>query len=549
MGRWTKGIASHWIFERAAQASALVRALNSKDALGFGPQFEERGGDFDKWLKYYFGDLLTLTSPKHQQDWIDLETAKRNERKRREWTCAFRGSSKSTIKAILAPLWRVCEKLEDYIVWVSCTELQAYSRRQAVMELLEDNPRLLTDYGDLRPDMGEKPWSRERAITRTRIYLESYGINSVPRGLLRASHRPSMIVMDDINSEDNQQTPLQRQKLLDKFDDVIMKLGPPDGSCNYIGVSTPNHSEGLESEIKKRGTWTYREYPGIICESTASELWDQWRMTYLDLRLGEERRDRARDFYLANRERMDKDSQVAWPEVASYYDYYVQRTENPGSFSKEIGLPLPIGLCPIDPEMQKLPVGDCSLFRIKGNHLIITRGPRVGDEIDLDECEDYGFLDPAVGEKPTADYAAIARICTDKHGYKYVLEIWCRVASKGEYLRAYLDMHKRRRFIMAGFESNGFQTYLKDEWDRIESEEYRQGVKMNIFKVRNIGKKLARMVSAIQTPMQNHHLAFNEFIVYSKPEVWTQFINLGTSENDDAPDSVASCLRMIDRYA
>jgi hypothetical protein len=549
MGRYEKGLGSHWILARQKRALPLLREATRKEGKGIGVDFEKRRRDFFQWCTYYFPDIFIHDPPPHQREWMEMQNLHRDERGQKFWTTAFRGSSKSTIWAILAPLYRICEGLETYIVWIGATEEQAYSRRQSVMDMLESNELLRQDYGELVPQIGEgKPWSRKKAVTRSGIYLESYGVTSTPRGLLRSGHRPSLIIMDDMNSEKNQSTVLQRAKLVGIMDDLILRLGAPDGSCNYWGISTPQHSEGIESQIKTRATWKYREYPGVTGEARNRELWDKWRWIYLDLRLGDDRKAKAEEFFLIHKEEMLAGASTAWPEMATYYDYYIERTEKPASFTKEIGLPLPIGLCPIDLENQKLPTDDCSLFRIKGNNIHITRGPRQGDIVSLDDCLDYGFLDPAVGEKPTGDFASIARISVDPYGYKYVTEIFCKVADKGMYLRAYLDMHKRRPFQIAGFEANGFQAYLKDEWEKIEAEEYKRGTKIPMYKVKNTGKKLPRMVSALQTPMINHHLAFNEFIVYSKPEVWTQFINLGTSDHDDAPDALASCLAMQVKY-
>jgi hypothetical protein len=543
------GFGYHPILDRVSDQSPLLKLIKDKKKPASSPEFADRVYSFKKWVYYYFPEIFVYQSPPHQQEWIDLEEEARDVRGRREWITAFRGSSKSTIKAVLVPLYRIVNQLETYVVWVGSTDEQAYSRRQSVMDYLENNYKLRRDYGNLVPNLKDnKPWSKKKAETITGIFLESYGVGSIPRGLLRGSIRPSLIIMDDVNSDKNQCTPLQRQKLLQIIDDVILRLGKPDGSCNYFGVSTPQHSEGIEAKIKARGSWKYREYPGVLSEGKNRELWGKWRLIYLDLRHGEARKDLALAFYLQNKKAMDEGAKVAWPDMATYYDYYIERTEKPGSFAKEIGLPMPIGLTPLDPERQKLPVETCSLFRVKNNKIHITRGPYEGDIVDLDECIDYGFLDPAVGETEEADYSAIARVSVDKFGRQFCTEIYCKVGDKGQYLRAYVEMHKQRPFIMCGFESNGFQRYLRDEWENIEATEYKLGVKMPIYNVKHVGQKLPRMISALQTPMVNHHLAINEYIVYSKPEVWTQFINLGSSDHDDAPDALSSCMIMAAKY-
>lgn len=539
----------HPLFKRQNQRDSVLvngKAYQPRQVKSFGREL--RSKDFGAWLKYHFSEVLTLEPPPHQKSWIENETAKRDVRGRHEWTCAFRGSSKSTIMAVLLCVWRICEKLENYIVWISYTQEESQSRKDQVMEILENHKTIIEDYGQLAPKKKMGAWSRRQAKTTSGIILANYGINSVPRGLLKSHKRPSLILNDDISGEKNQQTPLQREKLLNRFDDVILKLGPPDGSCNFICITTPNHPEGIESIIKNRASWIYKEWPGLLSESTSYELWDKFRRIYLDLKLGDTRIDTARTFYADNRTEMDIGAKVAWPEMRNhgYVDYYMQRLDKPGSFAKEIGLPPPIGFRPIDPASQKLNTETCQLFRISSGKIIITRGDRLGEEIDLDDIRDFGFLDPAVGEKKTGDFAAVVRVGVDRYGYKYLLSVWCEIANKSAYLDAIVDMQESRPFTLFGFEGNGFQRYLRDEWEAIEQKRL-SATKMDTMIIYNQEKKLPRIVSAIQAPMANHHLAINEHIYYSKPTVWSQFVNLGTADHEDAPDALASCLQMITR--
>lgn len=546
-----KSIGSHWKIKNTQLAHPAVSDLLEMKGTGGGEGFYERSIDFDAWLQYHFGKLLTLTPPAFQQEWIDEETQKRETRGRREWLCAFRGSAKTTIKGILMPLWRILEGLEHYVVWVSYTETQSYSRRHTVMDLIKRHESIINDYGQQAGSIDKLPWSRKQAITRSDIYLENYGIQSVPRGLLRNGKRPSLIILDDISIEKNQQTQLQRAKLSELINNVILKLGPADGSCNYICLSTPNHPEGIESEVKKQGSWQFREYPGLLAECVNGRYWDKWKKIYLDLRLRDERRTKAKEFYLKHQEKMDEGAKVAWPAMATYYDYQIEKLEKPGSFSKEIGLPFPIGFNPIDPFKQKLDTDNCALFRVRQNKIIITRGERLGEEIELSDIEDYGFLDPSVGEKITNDYAAIARVGIDSYGYKYLLELYCEITNKSRYLRHILEMNRRRPFTLFGFEGNGFQKYLSGEWEKIEVEAKRDGQrirKLDYTFVYHSTKKILRIISSLQAPFANGHLAINEYIVNNKPIVWSQFLSLGTAENDDAPDATAGAVELINRY-
>ncbi|HBF34314.1 TPA: hypothetical protein DDW35_07095, partial [Candidatus Sumerlaeota bacterium] len=74
-----------------------------------------------------------------------------------------------------------------------------------------------------------------------------------------------------------------------------------------------------------------------------------------------------------------------------------------------------------------------------------------------------GFLDAATGRsasKKQGDYAAIATVGLDPHGYFYVLDLWLKRAAPTQQISALFDLHERWHYNTFGIEANCFQSLL-----------------------------------------------------------------------------------------
>src|SRR5690606_32672665 len=114
--------------------------------------------------------------------------------------------------------------------------------------------------------------------------------------------------LEDIRS--NAATKEQREKLKSWFTQTVMPLGDPKGKRTaYIYMGTIVHVDSLlNNVIRHSAEFKSTLYKAIIEEPERMDLWEQCRAIYLDENLPKDERVRkAEEFYLANKEEMDRE--------------------------------------------------------------------------------------------------------------------------------------------------------------------------------------------------------------------------------------------------
>lgn len=73
-------------------------------------------------------------------------------------------------------------------------------------------------------------------LTKTDIKAEAIGSGKKVRGRRHRNWRPDLIVLDDIENDENVNTPEQRRKLKNWFDKAVSKAGDTYTDIMYIGT-------------------------------------------------------------------------------------------------------------------------------------------------------------------------------------------------------------------------------------------------------------------------------------------------------------------------
>ena len=116
---------------------------------------------------------------------------------------APRGTGKTTLVNRLIPIWRICYKEfdlamgrqpEEFILIVGRNETMARQRMSEISNVLERNPLIRADFGDLVGD----PWAKRETNTSNGVALRPLGRGSSPRGALIGDVRPTLKLCDDI---------------------------------------------------------------------------------------------------------------------------------------------------------------------------------------------------------------------------------------------------------------------------------------------------------------------------------------------------------------
>jgi predicted RNA-binding protein YlqC (UPF0109 family) len=150
--------------------------------------------------------------------------------------CLPRGFGKSVIAIICDVLRRLCHGLDPYIIIGSDVMDQAASQLEDIKEELTSNEKIKADFGNLKPDKGlwrqaeviqrddgRVVWREGRIITSNKIRVDAIGAGGKMRGRRHGQKRPTHIVLDDLDNDENVATKEQREK---KWNWVISAVEP-----------------------------------------------------------------------------------------------------------------------------------------------------------------------------------------------------------------------------------------------------------------------------------------------------------------------------------
>ena len=99
----------------------------------------------------------------------------------------------------------------------------------AIKGELESNPLLIEDFPDVAEPPNSKPgperWRKGDIITRNGVKVLALGAGQKVRGRKHRQHRPSLIILDDIESEADACSADQRETKMEWFRKAVMKAG------------------------------------------------------------------------------------------------------------------------------------------------------------------------------------------------------------------------------------------------------------------------------------------------------------------------------------
>ena len=168
------------------------------------------------WFQTVHSDILHAISPGDYGIQINVQ--------------APRSIGKTTIVNRLIPIWRICYKEfdlamgrqpEEFILIVGRNETMARQRMSEIRNVLERNPMIRADFGDLVGDV----WAKKETDTKNGIALRPLGRGSSPRGSLIGDVRPTLKLCDDIEDPKRCLNPDLREEDRDWFLTDFMYAG------------------------------------------------------------------------------------------------------------------------------------------------------------------------------------------------------------------------------------------------------------------------------------------------------------------------------------
>lgn len=438
----------------------------------------------------------------------------------RQVVAAPRGHAKSTNFTFKDSLHAVLYAYKHYILILSDSSDQAEGFLDDIKTELEDNANIIMDFGSMK---GDKAWRTGVILTKTDIKAEAIGSGKKVRGRRHRNWRPDLIVLDDIENDENVNTPEQRQKLKNWFNKVVSKAGDTYTDIMYIG--TILHYDSLLSSVLQNPRYKTKKYRAVISEASNSKLWDEWEGIYTNL-FNEAHEEDARAFYEAHEEEMLFGAEVLWEEKLSYYDLMeIKVSEGTASFNSELQND------PVDPESATF---NPEWFDYYEPELVDFKDP---------EFIFVGANDPSLGKNKKSDTSAIINLAlSTRTGYMYVVDASVERRKPDVIIKDVFEMNRRLKrdygkgFYKFGVEIVQFQYFFKEVMAAKSAEE---GEYIPIEEIQSTVNKMLR-IESLQPVIKNKYLKFNR----EHKTLIKQLQEFPMGRNDDAPDGLHMAVQL-----
>lgn len=403
-----------------------------------------------------------------------------------------RGYSKTTI-VNFCNTYKVLYKLTKFTVYISEAAAHAKDQLATIRRELSGNERILALWGSLRPDRtDDETWGAESFETRTGVKLVAKGRGAQIRGLNKFGDRPDTIVLDDVEDKESVATEVQREKTLSWMKSDVEQALRRDSQSSIFAVGTLLHPEALLPKLARQKAYTTIQLGAI-----------------------------------------DPEGEVLWDDGAGLSAKHIQQKKE--DFA-EVGKLYEFGL----EFMSQIRNEDKAKFK------------RAWFRYQTKRPEDFIarsiHCDPAISNKPGADYFVIAVVGQTADGKKHVCDFYAKQGLPfSEQANLYFDMRLRWNCTTHSVEATAYQAALAQvirELMFIKAREY--GAKA-YFEVRETwprGRKEERVEGIVQPLMAAGYLTFQQIW----PELETMLLDWPHGKLD-GPDAVAGAIANLESFA
>lgn len=235
---------------------------------------------------------------------------------------APRGGAKSTWVTLAYALRCALEVWERYTLILSDSKPQAVELLRHIKRELEENERLALCYPAA---VGEGPeWREDRIRLNNGAVVEALGTGSKIRGRRNRAERPTLVIFDDIQSNEDVLSPTLRTRAWDWAMREVIPAG--DEATNFLAVGSALHREAVSVRLGKLAGWSGRECPAVHQWPDRMDLWGEFERIATNL-ADEERAATARAYFEARRDEMERGALTYWPTRFDLATLMMRRAE------------------------------------------------------------------------------------------------------------------------------------------------------------------------------------------------------------------------------
>ncbi len=331
---------------------------------------------------------------------------------------APRGHAKSSIVGGVYPLYHIMNHDgAKLIVLVSRTQDHAIKLLGTIKDTIEYSESFRQIYG-YWGQHSARQWAKSEIELKDGSMIICKGTGQQLRGIKVGSQRPTLIIVDDPEDENNTKTAeAMEANLRWLLQSAVPSLDPQKGKICVIG--TPQHQRCMVEVLKEMKGWENMHFSPDLDNNIA--LWEEWQ-PIKKLKQKKEELDsigRASVFY---REYMcqivgDED-QLFRQEYIQYHNYELK----------------------ID----------------KDNKHYLTDGDK---EFPVNI---FMGVDPASSVRKTADYSVILPVAVDENNNRYILQYYRQRATPMQLAESIIEYFKLFKPVKVRVESVGYQEMLRE---------------------------------------------------------------------------------------
>lgn len=310
---------------------------------------------------------------------------------------APRGGAKSTWCTLAYPLRCVLEGWERYVAVLSDSSAQANQQLGHIRAELENNARLAAVYP--REAARGPVWRENKVVLRNGCTIEAFGAGKKIRGRRNRSARPTLVIFDDVQSNDDITSAALRARAWDWATREVLPAG--DEGTNFLAVGSALHRDAVAVRLGQLAGWVGRNHPAVHAWPARMDLWEEFERLAANL-ADDSREATARAFHAAHRAEMERGARVYWPERFPLVELMLRRAE--------------VGAAAFQSEYQGTPG---ALEGAEWPAEYFDRPDFWFDGWPADLVLRLQALDPSKGSSGTSDYQAHIRLGLSRYGALY----------------------------------------------------------------------------------------------------------------------------------
>ena len=360
-------------------------------------------------------NMFSVPSPDFHYKIADVLT---NDENKQVNIIAPRGHAKSSIVGGVYPLYHIMHhEGKKLIVLVSRTQDHAIKLLGTIKDMLDYSQQLRAIYG-YWGQHSAKQWAKAEVELKDGTMIICKGTGQQLRGIKVGSQRPTLIVVDDPEDENNTKTAeAMESNLRWLLQSAIPSLDPIRGKIAVIG--TPQHQRCLVEVLKEMDGWTNMHFSPDMDNGKA--LWEEWQP-------------------IEKLEQKKKELESIARVSVFYREYLCQIVGDEDQLFSEKYLKYHNYDYSIDDD---------------GNHFLIDGEKKIPVNI-------FMGVDPASSIRKTADYSVIMPIAVDKDNNRYILPYYRKRATHMKLAESIIQWFKMYRPSKVRIESVGYQEMLRE---------------------------------------------------------------------------------------